>query len=176
MHCARLGRTGRGPLPMAAVMDAQAARSGSVDVAGQRGCDPARRVTGRKCRAFVGAHWGLLGAAVSPASLHDSHGGITLLKASREHWPFLERCIADSAYAGERVAAAAAIAVTVVRAEPGQMGFTIQPRRWVAERSSAPARRCRRLARDHEAILASALGVFVLASAMLLVRQLAHEL
>ncbi len=117
-----------------------------------------------------------MGASVSPASLYDSHGGITLLTASREHWRFLERCFADSAYAGKRVVAAAAIAVTAVRAEPGQTGFTIQPRRWIAERSSAPARRCRRLARDHEAILASALGVFALASAMLLVRQLAREL
>lgn len=36
-------------------------------------------------------------AAVAPASLHDSHGGIGLLRASRETWPFLQRCFADSA-------------------------------------------------------------------------------
>lgn len=167
---------GRDPLPTAAVMDAQAARSGSVGVAGQRGYDPARRVTGRKRHALVDTDGRLLGACVSPASLHDSHGGIALLRASREHWPDLKRCFADSAYAGPRVAGATAIAVTVVRAEPGQKGFAVQPRRWVVERSFAHAGRCRRLARDHEATPASALGHFVLANAMLLVRRLAKEL
>ncbi len=49
------GRAGRDPLPTAAVMDAQAARSGLVGVAGQRGYHPARRVTRRKCYALVDA-------------------------------------------------------------------------------------------------------------------------
>lgn len=169
-------RAGRDPLPTAAVMDAQAARSGTVGVAGQRGYDPARRVVGRKRHALVDTDGRLLGACVSPASLHDSHGGIALLRAPREHWPFLQRCFADSAYAGPRVAAATAIAVTIVSAPSGQKGFAVQPRRWVIERSFAQAGRCRRLARDHEATPAAALGFFVLANAMLLVRRLAREL
>lgn len=169
-------RAGRDPLPTAAVMDAQAARSGTVGVAGPRGYDPARRVVGRKRHALVDTDGRLLGASVSPASLHDSHAGIGLMRASRGAWPFLQRCFADSAYAGERVGAATAIAVTVVSAEPGQKGFAVQPRRWVVERSFAHAGRCRRLARDHEATDDAALGFFVLASAMLLVRRLAQEL
>lgn len=167
---------GRGPLPTAAVTDAQAARSGTVGVAGPRGYDPARRVVGRKRHALVDTDGRLLGATVSPASLHDSHAGIALLRASREAWPFLKCCFADSAYAGERVGTATAVAVTVVSAEPGRKGFAVQPRRWVAERSFAHAGRCRRLARDHEGSDDAALGFFVLASAMLLVRRLAREL
>ena len=167
---------GRNPLPTAAVMDAQAARSGTVGVAGQRGYDPARRVVGRKRHALVDTDGRLLGAMVSPASLHDSHGGVALLRASREVWPFLRRCFADSAYAGARVASATGIEVTVVRAEPDQKGFAVQPRRWVAERTFAHAGRCRRLARDHEGSDDAALGFFVLANAMLLVRRLAREL
>ena len=169
-------RAGRDPLPTAAVMDAQAARSGTVGVAGQRGYDPARRVVGRKRHALVDTGGRLLGASVSRASLHDSHAGIGLMRASREPWPFLQRCFADSAYAGERVGTATAIAVTVVSAELGQKGFAVQPRRWVAERSFAHAGRCRRLARDHETTDDAALGFFVLANAMLLVRRLAREL
>lgn len=169
-------RAGRDPLPTAAVMDAQAARSGSVGVAGPRGYDPARRVVGRKRHALVDTDGRLLGALVSRASLHDSHGGIALLRASRKLWPFLKRCFADSAYAGERVANAARIEVTVVRAEPDQKGFAVQPRRWVVERTFAHAGRCRRLARDHEGSDDAALGFFVLANAMLLVRRLAREL
>ncbi len=118
----------------------------------------------------------MLGALVSRASLHDSHGGIALLRASRKLWPFLKRCFADSAYAGECVANATRIEVTVVRAEPDQKGFAVQPRRWVIERTFAHAGRCRRLARDHEGSDDAALGFFVLANAMLLVRRLAREL
>ena len=169
-------RAGRDPFPTAAVMDAQAARSGTVGVAGPRGYDPARRVVGRKRHALVDTDGRLLGAMVSRASLHDSHGGIALLRASREVWPFLQRCFADSAYAGERVGTATRIEVTVVKAEPDQKGFALQPRRWVAERTFAHAGRCRRLARDHEGSDDAARGFFVLANAMLLVRRLAREL
>ena len=169
-------RAERDPLPTTAVMDAQAARPGSVGVAGPRGYDPARRVVGRKRHALVDTDGRVLGTSVSPASQHDSHAGIVLLRASRERWPFLQRCFADSAYAGERVGTATAVAVMVVSAEPGQKGFAVQPRRWVAERSFAHAGRCRRLARDHEATDDAALGFFTLANAMLLVRWLAREL
>ena len=137
---------------------------------------PARRVVGRKRHALVDTDGRLLGAMVSRASLHDSHGGIALLRASREVWPFLQRCFADSAYAGERVGTATRIEVTVVKAEPDQKGFALQPRRWVAERTFAHAGRCRRLARDHEGSDDAARGFFVLANAMLLVRRLAREL
>jgi len=157
-------------------MDAQAARSGTVGVAGPRGYDPARRAVGRKRHALVDTDGRLLGAVVSPASLHDSHGGIALLRASRKLWPFLKRCFAGSAYARERVGAATRIEVTVVRAEPDQKGFAVQPRRWVAERTFAHAGRCRRLARDHEGSDDAALGFFVPANVMLIVRQLAREL
>ena len=113
---------------------------------------------------------------VPPASMHDSHGGVALLRASRKLWPSPERCFADSACAGGRVATATAVAVTVVSAEPGRKGFAAQPRRWVAERSFAQAGRCRRLARDHEGSDDAALGFFVLANAMTLVRRLAETL
>ncbi len=67
-------RSGREASPTAAVVDAQAARSGTVGVAGSRGFDPARRVVGRKRHTIVNTHGRWLVAAVSPASLHDSHG------------------------------------------------------------------------------------------------------
>ena len=64
----------------------------------------------------------------------------------------------------------------VVERGPDQRGFVVLERRWVVERSFAHAGRCRRLARGHEATPASALGFFVPASAMLLVRRWAGEL
>jgi transposase len=167
-------RGGRGASPTAAVVDAQAARSGTAGVAGVRGCDAVKRVVGRKRHAPVDTDGRLLLAAVSPASLHDSHGGVALLQASHAIWPFLLRCFADRAHAGPRVAGATPVAVALVGSPPGRQGFAVQPRRRVVERSFAWAGRCRRLARDHEATPGSATAFFVLADAMILVRRLAR--
>jgi transposase len=169
-------RVGRDASPTGGIVDAQAARSGGVGVEGERGYDPARRIVGRKRHALTDTDGRLLVAAVSPANLHDSHGGIALLRASRRLWPFLSHCFGDRAYKGERVGTATMITVEIVRPEDGQRGFAVQPRRWVIERTFGWISRCRRLARDHEATPSSALAFFVLAAAMILVRRLARAL
>jgi putative transposase len=61
-------------------------------------------------------------------------GGGPLLRASRASFPFIEKVFADSGYAGEKVAKATVIAIEIVRKNPDQVGFAIQPRRWVVER------------------------------------------
>jgi putative transposase len=169
-------RAGRDASPTAAVVDAQAARSGGVGVAGRRGFDAAKRIVGRKRHALVDTDGRLLLAAVSPADLHDSHGGIALLRTSRRPWPFLARCWADGAFAGPRVAEATPVIVGLVGAKPGRRGFAVQPRRWVVERTFAWTGRCRRLARDHEATTGSAVAFFVLAAATVLLRRLAKAI
>lgn len=167
---------GRDASPTAAVIDAQAARSGGVGVAGERGFDPARRVVGRKRHILTDTDGRVLLATISRADLHDSHGGVALLRVSRRLWPFLAHCFADRAYTGDRVAGATPIRVEIVGAHPDQRGFAVQPRRWVVERTFGWLGRCRRLARDHEATPASALAFVLLAAAMILVRRLAQRL
>ena len=169
-------RGGREASPSGRILDAQAARSGGVGVQGKRGYDPARRVVGRKRHALTDTDGRLPVAAVSPANLHDSHGGVALLRASRSLWPFLAHCFADRAYRGDRVGSATAITVEIVEPEEGRKGFAVQPRRWVIERTFGWIARCRRLARDHEATPSSALASFVLAAAMILVRRMAQTL
>lgn len=169
-------RAGRDASPTAAVLDAQAARSSGTGVAGRRGYDTAKRVVGRKRHALVDTDGRLLLAAISPADLHDSHGGIALLRTSRRPWPFIALCYADRAYAGQRVAGATQVRVELVGPKPGQRGFAVQPRRWVIERTFAWTGRCRRLARDHEATPNSAVAFFVLAAATVLLRRLAKPL
>lgn len=167
-------RAGREASPTAAVLDAQAARSGGVGVAGERGFDPARRVVGRKRHLLTDTDGRVLLVAISRADLHNSHGGVALLKASRRPWPFLARCFADRAYTGERVGKATSVAVTIVGAAAEQKGFAVHPRRWAIERTFSWLGRCRRLARDHEATPSSAVAFLVLAAAMVLVRRLAR--
>lgn len=97
-----------------------------------------------------------------------------MLRASRRSFPFVEKVFADSGYAGKTVAEATIIAVEIVRKSPDQIGFAVQPRRWVVERFFAWINRNRRLAKDFEATVASATAFLYAASIMLLVRRLAR--
>jgi transposase len=109
-----------------------------------------------------------------PASIQDRDGGGPLLRLSRRIFPFIQRVFADSGYAGERVTTATLIAVEIVRKNPDQIGFAVNPRRWVVERFFAWIGRNRRLAKDFEATIDSALAFLYAASVMLLVRRIAR--
>ena len=82
-----------------------------------------------------------------PASIQDRDGGVPLLRASRRIFPLIQRVFADSGYAGEKVAKATSIAVEIVRKNPDQVGFAVNPRRWVVERFFAWIGSNRRLAK-----------------------------
>ena len=72
----------------------------------------------------------------------------------------------------EKVTTATLIAVEIVRKNPDQVGFAVNPRRWVVERLFAWIGRNRRLAKDFEATIDSARAFLYAASVMLLVRRL----
>ena len=57
---------------------------------------------------------------------------------------------------------------------PDQVGFAVNPRRWVVERFFAWIGRNRRLAKDFEATIDSARAFLYAASVMLLVRRIAR--
>ena len=80
----------------------------------------------------------------------------------------MRKVFADSGYAGKRVAGATAIAVEIVRKNPDQVGFAVQPRRWVVERFFAWIGRNRRLAKDFEATLESARAFLYVAASIML--------
>lgn len=97
-----------------------------------------------------------------------------MLKASRPIFPFIERAFADSGYSGDRVADATVIAVEIVRKNPDEIGFAVQPRRWVVERFFAWINRNRRIAKDFGGTIYSARAFLYAASVMLLVRRIAR--
>ena len=132
------------------------------------------QVQGRKRHVMVDTDGRLLCVQVHPASVQDRDGAVPLLQASRCRFPFVERVFADAAYAGDRVAHATSIAVEIVRKPADQKGFAVHPRRWVVERCFAWLGRNRRLAKDFEATIGSAVAFIYAASAMLLIRRLAR--
>ena len=74
----------------------------------------------------------------------------------------------------EKVTKATLIAVEIVRKNPDQVGFAVNPRRWVVERFFAWIGRNRRLAKDFETAIDSARAFLYAASVMLLVRRIAR--
>jgi transposase len=146
----------------------------SSEAGGPRGYDAGKKVQGRKRHALADTDGRALVLHAHPASTQDRDGAVPLLKASRRLYPFIERAFADAGYAAKRVAEATLIAVEIVRRKAGQVGFAVQPRRWVIERTFAWLGRNRRLARDFEATIASVTAFLYAASALLLTRRLAH--
>lgn len=63
--------------------------------------------------------------------------------------------------------------VEIVRPRPGQIGFAVQPRRWVVERTFAWLGRNRRLWKDAETTIASSTAFLHAAAADVLIRRIA---
>ena len=166
-------RVGRQASPSAAIIDSQSVKT--TEAGGPRGYDAGKKINGRKRHALVDTDGRGLVIEPHPASIQDRDGGGPLLWMSRRPFPFIEKVFADSGYAGDRLARATIIAVEIVRKNPDQVGFAVNPRRWVVERFFAWLGRNRRLAKDFEATIASARAFLYAASVMLLVRRLGRS-
>jgi transposase len=165
-------RVGRDASPTAAIIDSQSAKT--TEAGGPRGYDAGKKINGRKRHALVDTDGRGLVLEPHPASIQDRDGGGPLLRVSRRIFPFIQRVFADSGYAGEKVTTATLIAVEIVRKNPDQIGFAVNPRRWVVERFFAWIGRNRRLAKDFEGTIDSARAFLYAASVMLLLRRIAR--
>jgi transposase len=165
-------RIDREACPTAAIIDSQSVKT--TEAGGPRGYDAGKKINGRKRHALVDTDGRGLVLEPHPASIQDRDGGGPLLRASRRIFPFIQRVFADSGYAGEKMAKATLITVEIVRKNPNQVGFAVNPRRWVVERFFAWIGRNRRLSKDFEATIDSARAFLYAASIMLLARRIAR--
>ncbi|MFI0900303.1 transposase [Streptomyces sp. NPDC020983] len=95
----------------------------------------------------------LLTVHVVAASLQDREGAKRSLLWTRLDNPTVTQVWADQGFAGRLVQWAADILrrdLDIVRKQPGQRGFQVQPERWAVERPSAWITMRRRMAGDHE--------------------------
>jgi len=172
------GRTmlGRNATPTVGIIDSQSVPT--TESGGPRGFDAGKRIKGRKRHIVTDTNGLLLALRVHEANIQDPHGAVPLLHDLRSDFPQLRHIFADRVYRGPQLRAAVQDCgpwtIEIVERPPGAKGFQLLPRRWVVERSFAWLGRCRRLAKDFEATIASAAAWVLIANLRLLIRRLAR--
>lgn len=120
----------------------------------------------------LGLVWGL---AVTPADESDSIGARRAVLAAKAASDRLVHVWADSAYRGFVAFALLLLEMTVaiVTRRAGAVGFEVQHRRWVVERTFGWLTRWRRLNRNYEHTLASSRAAVQVALIGIMTRRLA---
>ncbi|MBO0792706.1 MAG: IS5 family transposase, partial [Ktedonobacteraceae bacterium] len=171
-------RVGRNAQPSAAIIDAQSIKT-VEESAGISGFDAHKCVKGRKRHILVDTLGLLLSVYVTPADFHDTKGARCLLAGLAPLLPRLKKIWADAAYRGNELAqwcrASGDWDLEVVERTPGKRGFSIQPRRWVVERSFSWLSRNRRLSKDYERKVQTSETLIQVAMLRLLVARLARS-
>lgn len=144
---------GRQVEPSAGLVDAQSLRAAETVGRPSRGYDAGKKVNGRKRHIVVDTCGLLLAVLVTAAGVQDRDGARPLLWALRACFPTIRLVWADSGYAGRLVDWAGDLLnlnLKIVRKLTDQVGFIVQHRRWVVERTFSWINRCRRTVRDYE--------------------------
>lgn len=170
------GLCGRAEEPTAAIIDSQSVKT--TEAGGPRGFDAGKKIKGRKRHIVTDTQGHMLTGIVHEASIQDRDGAPGVIGFARESFPTITHIFADSGYAGEKLETALAKmngpAIEIVKRSDGAKGFVLVARRWVVERTLSWINRCRRLAKDWEASIASSEAWLLIASIRQLSRRLAR--